>query len=45
MTQENFVKLHSIQARSSGLLIGKNVMKSFIKAFEMFASKGTFEKS
>jgi len=45
MTQENFVKLHSLQARSLGLLTAKNLIKSFIKAFEMFErSKQTFEK-
>ena len=46
MTQENFVKLHSLQARSLGLLIAKNLIESFIKAFEMFkSSKETFEKN
>jgi len=46
MTPENFVKLHSLQARTLGLLIAKNLINSFIKAFEMFKrSKGTFEKN
>jgi len=46
MTWENFVKLHSLQARSVGLLIAKNLIKSFIKAFEMFErSKEAFEKN
>jgi len=46
MTQENFVKLHSLQARSLGLMIAKIQIKSFIKAFEIFKrSKETFEKN
>jgi len=46
MTQENFVRLHSLQVRSLGLLIAKNLIKSFIKAFKMFKrSKETFEKN
>jgi len=45
MTQENFAKLHSLQARSLGLLIAKILIKSFIKACEIFKrSKETFEK-
>jgi len=45
MTQENFAKLQSLQARSLGLLIAKILIKSFIKACEIFKrSKETFEK-
>jgi len=45
MTQENFVKLHSLQVRRLGLLIAKNLIKSFIKAFEIFKrSKETLKK-
>jgi len=44
MTQEKFVKLHSLQARSLSLLIAKNLIKSFIKAFEMFKRRKPLKK-